>query len=97
MDIVNVDVVDRFARRHRDVAQRLEGWKYQVTNARWSTPHDAQREMSGVTPIGGRRLIFNIKGNQYRIVAVVNYVFGTVRVRFIGKHSEYDDIQAKEV
>ena len=97
MDIVNVDVVDRFARRHRDVAQRLEGWKDQVTNARWSTPHDAQREMSGVTPIGGRRLIFNIKGNQYRIVAVVNYVFGTVRVRFIGKHSEYDDIEAKEV
>ena len=53
--------------------------------------------MSGVTPIGGRRLIFNIKGNQYRIVAVVNYVFGTVRVRFIGDHSEYDDIEAKEV
>ena len=68
-----------------------------MTRASWSTPHDAQREMSGVTPIGGRRLIFNIKGNQYRIVAVVNYVFGTVRVRFIGKHSEYDDIEAKEV
>ena len=97
MDIVNVEVVERFARRHRDVAQRLEGWQDQVTNARWSTPHDVQREMSGVTPIGGCRLIFNIKGNQYRIVAVVNYVFGTVRVRFIGKHSEYDDIEAKEV
>ena len=97
MDIVNVEVVDRFARRHRDVAQRLEDWKEQVTNARWSTPHDAEREMSGARRIGNRRLIFNIKGNNYRLVASVNYQLGTVRVRFLGTHAAYDDIRAREV
>ncbi len=89
MDIVNVEVVDRFARRHRDVAQRLEGWKYQVTNARWSTPHDAEREASGVRRIGNRRLIFNIKGNQYRIIAEVDYGSGTLQVLFVGRHDDY--------
>ena len=68
-----------------------------MTDARWSTPHDAQREMSGVTPIGGRRLIFNIKGNNYRLVALVNYQLGTVKIRFFGSHAEYDDIEATEV
>ena len=97
MDIVNIEVVDRFARRHRDAKRSLDRWKVLVTNARWSTPHDAEREMSGVTPIGGRRLVFKIKGNDYRLVALVNYQLGTVQVRFLGTHAAYDDIKAKEV
>lgn len=89
MDIVNVDVVDRFARRHRDVAQRLERWKTDVTRASWSTPHEAEREASGVRRVGNRRLIFNIKGNQYRIIAEVDYRSGTLQVLFIGRHDDY--------
>ena len=89
MDIVNVEVVDRFARRHRDVAQRLERWKTDVARASWSTPHDAEREGSGLRRIRNRRLIFNIKGNQYRIIAEVDYESGTLQVLFIGRHDDY--------
>ena len=97
MRITNISEVERYRRRYRDAAARLNLWKEQVSEASWSTPHDAQREMPGVTPIGGGRLIFNIKGNHYRLVAFVNYELGTVHVRFFGTHAEYDEITAKEV
>ena len=95
--ITNISEVARYGRRYRGAAERLKLWQEQVTEAKWSTPHDAQREMSGVTPIGGRRLVFKIKGNHYRLVAFVNYELGTVHIRFFGTHAEYDDIEAKEV
>ena len=97
MDIVNVEVVDRFARHHRRAKRSLDRWKVLVTNARWSTRHDAEREISGARGIGNRRLTFKIKGNDYRLVALVNYQLGTVQVRFLGTHAAYDDIDAKEV
>ena len=53
--------------------------------------------MTGVRRIRNRRLIFNIKGNDYRVVAVVNYELGTLRIRFWGTHAEYDEIEAEEV
>ena len=95
--ITNISEVEKFARHHSDAAKHIRRWRDRVLDARWESPHDLDREMTGVRRIRNRRLIFKIKGNDYRVVAVVNYELGTLRIRFWGTHAEYDKIEAEEV
>lgn len=95
--ITNPKVLNDFVRRHRDTDARLRDWKEMVRLANWKTPHEVIDHWTGVTILGDGRLIFNIKGNQYRLVAKVDYVAGTLEIRFIGTHASYDDINPKGV
>jgi mRNA interferase HigB len=60
-------------------------------------PTDITAQFTTATILKGRRVVFNIKGNDYRLVAAVAYRFGAVYVKFIGTHSEYDRIDADTV
>ena len=97
MDIVNLRVVQRFARRHVEYVNDLERWAHLVASKHWRSPHEAERTMSGVKHIGRNRLVFRVHSNRLRIVAKVNYISGTLEVRFVGNHKEYDSINATEV
>jgi mRNA interferase HigB len=77
--------------RHADAEQQLRAWLAETKKADWNVPEDILSQYSNARIIGNRA-IFNIKGNDYRLVVAVRYDKGLVFVRFVGTHAEYDRI-----
>jgi len=81
-----------------NAAQRsYEAWLAIVLAEQWRTPIDVKRGHPKSTILKRGRTVFNIKANDYRLVALINYAAGTVEVRFFGSHREYDQIDAETV
>jgi mRNA interferase HigB len=79
---------------HPQAEQPLKRWHDYVQKAEWSSPADVKRDYATADTLPGNRVVFNIGGNNYRIVAKLEYRFQDVYVRFIGTHAEYDRIDA---
>jgi len=75
----------------------LKAWYAEAKHATWQTPQDIKNRYRSASFPGNNRVVFNICGNKYRLVAFVQYRFKTVLIRFIGTHAEYDRIDAKEI
>ena len=82
---------------HRDAEQPLRAWFAEAKKADWKQPADILRQYSNSRVLGKNRAVFNIKGNDYRLVVIVRYDKGSVFVRFVGTHAEYDKIDALTV
>lgn len=82
---------------HADVRLPLRAWFADVTKVTWNGPEDIKARYASASFVGNDRVIFNIKGNEYRIIVAVKYRFFAVYIRFIGTHAEYDKIDAETV
>ena len=80
-----------------DAKAALEAWHDEVVKAIWLTPHDIKQHMRSASICGNNRVVFNIAGNKYRLIAEIQYQAGIVWVKFIGSHAEYDKINAETV
>jgi mRNA interferase HigB len=80
-----------------DAKKPLEAWYTDAKQSTWKNPNEIKRVYRNASVVGNNRVVFNIKGNDYRLVAAVNYSFGIVYVRFIGTHSQYDKIDAVKI
>lgn len=80
-----------------EAEQPLRAWFHEVKNARWNHPNDIKRQYAHASIVGNNRVVFNIKGNTFRLVVAVDYNFKIVFIRFIGTHAEYDKIDAKTI
>jgi mRNA interferase HigB len=80
-----------------DAEQPLRAWVHIVKAADWSRPTDVKEVFRSADILSNGRVIFNISGNKYRLVAAVHYRGKRVFVRFIGTHREYDDIDVRTV
>ena len=75
----------------------LERW-YELTKAaQWSSFADIRQDVNSVDAVGNQHYVFNIRGNQYRLVVVIKFVMGYVFIRFVGSHEEYDKIDAATI
>lgn len=74
--------------------QQLKSWYQEAESANWRTPRDIKKEYPSASVITNNRIVFNIKGNQFRLIVKINYNFGMVWIRFIGTHQQYDKINA---
>ncbi len=83
--------------KHSDVESALEAWYQDVSRAAWKTPNDVTHIYPNASIIAGNRIIFNIKGNQYRLIVAVSYTTGIVYIRFVGSHQEYDKVDAATI
>ena len=92
MIITNDEVLDEFTNRYRNATDVFARWKTSVEGSAWTTPLEAQQTMTGVRSLGHGRLVFNIGGTNYRLVADVDYVMKELIIRFIGTHAQYDRI-----
>jgi mRNA interferase HigB len=72
-------------------------WLYLVTRAEWRTPDDVKAAYPKASILKASRVVFNIKGNDYRLIARLQYQAGIVAIRFFGTHAEYDDTDAETV
>ena len=76
---------------------QYEAWLDIVTRANWRTPEDIKASYPKASILKSSRVVFNINGNDYRLVAAVQYRAGVLAIRFFGTHAEYDRIDAETV
>ena len=86
-----------FWKKHEDCEEQLKAWHDEAEEAKWITPGDIKRAYPSASLLTGNRVVFNVKGNTYRLIVRINYKFGMVWIRFIGTHAEYDKINANEI
>jgi mRNA interferase HigB len=82
---------------HRDVEEPLRAWYDEATKADWKQPADIKAQYRSASVLKNRRVVFNIKGNDYRLVVAISYKLQIVYVKFIGTHKQYDEIDAQTV
>jgi mRNA interferase HigB len=86
-----------FWEEHADARQPLQVWYSDAKHSLWKSPSDIKTVYRNASFVGKDRVVFNIKGNDYRLVAAVQYNNGIVFIRFVGTHQEYDRIDAATV
>jgi mRNA interferase HigB len=75
----------------------LETWYARAKHANWQTPADVKAAYGDASILKSGRVVFNIGGNKFRLVTGINYRSGTVYVKFVGTHQEYDQINAETI
>lgn len=93
MKIIYPERIEEFADRHPDAKAALERWSAVVKAATWKHHADLKKDFPSADYVGNNRYVFNIKGNNYRTVVMLVFFAGTVAIRFIGTHKEYDKIK----
>ena len=82
---------------YKDSKQSLRAWYQEAKKANWKTPADIKHHYRNASFLANNRVVFNIKGNDYRLVVAIKYEFQIVYIRFVGTHKQYDKINAEEV
>ncbi len=82
---------------YSDSEASLRSWYHDVKNSIWRNSNDLKLQYKNASIIGDGRVVFNIKGNSYRLVVAIDYDFQVVFIRFIGTHKQYDKIDAKTI
>ena len=75
----------------------LNAWFHEVRKARWSSSADVKRRYATASIVTAERIVFNIKGNSYRLIVAVDFEKQIVWIKWIGSHRDYDDIDARSV
>jgi mRNA interferase HigB len=86
-----------FWERHPDAEQALKAWYHDAKQAEWTSPYDIRQMYATASIVANNRVVFNIRGNHYRLVVAINYAYQVVYIRFIGTHPEYDQIDAATI
>ena len=97
MRIISRKALRDFWESHTDAQQALQAWYADVKHATWKTPAEIKREYRSASFVSHNRVVFNIKGNKYRVIVAVQYKFQLVYIRFVGTHQEYDQVDAATV
>jgi mRNA interferase HigB len=97
MRIISKRTLVEFYNKYPEAKTALEVWHSNVKNATWNTPADIKRQYASASFLKDNRVVFNIKGNDYRLIVHVDYKRGIIRVKFVGTHQEYDKINAEEI
>jgi mRNA interferase HigB len=79
------------------VKAALDAWFDEVKKAQWSSTADVKRSYATASIVTAERIVFNVKGNTYRLVVAVDFEKGIVRIKWIGTHKDYDRIDVREV
>ena len=101
--VIGTDTVEAYFRSragHRGIKaarSQYNAWLAIAGAADWKTPEDVKKAHPKASVLKGGRVVFNIKANDYRLIALVQYVDGVLMIRFFGSHEEYDSIDAETV
>jgi len=97
MRVIAVKTLKDFWLKHKDAEQPLRAWFAEAKKANWQKPADIIKQYRSASILKNNRAVFNIKGNDYRLIIAINYNFNVIYIRFIGTHKEYDKINAEEI
>lgn len=98
MRVVKRKVIEDFGKKHPEASSSLERWYKLTRSGTWNTPDDVKQDFgTTIDFVGNDRAIFNIKGNEFRLIVEINYRKQAVFIRFLDTHKEYDKIDASTV
>ena len=82
---------------HEDSRVALERWYEIVENAKWENFADIRKDFPSADFVGNQHYVFNIRGNNYRLVVVIKFTIGRIYIRFVGTHEDYDKIDCANI
>ena len=97
MRVIAKKILRDFWESHSDCEQQLKAWYQETSKAEWLGPKQVKLDYPSASFLTDNRVVFNIKGNHYRLIVRINYDYQMVWIRFIGTHAEYDKINAKTI
>lgn len=97
MRVIAISTLREFWVKHPQAETPLRSWYADASSANWKTPADIKATHRNASFVGSNRVVFNIKGNDYRLIVAVHFNRGMMFIRFVGTHSEYDAINAGKV
>lgn len=97
MRIVSRKKVVDYYTKHSTSKVALEDWYKKISKAKWVNLNQLKNDFLSADYVGNHRVVFNIKGNDFRLVVIIIYASQKVYVRWIGTHAEYDKIDVKEI
>jgi mRNA interferase HigB len=97
MRVISRRALREFWRRHPRAEGPLRTWYAIAHRSEWRGPADVKRDYQSASFRAGSRVVFNIKGNDYRLVAAIRYDKAIVFIRFVGTHAQYDRIDAATI
>jgi len=95
--IIAKKILRDFWEIHPDIEQQLKAWYQETSKADWKSPGDIKLEYPSASFLTDNRVVFNIKGNHYRLIVKISYDYQMIWIRFIGTHADYDKINAKTI
>jgi len=95
--VIAKKILREFWEKHNDCEQQLKAWFQEASKAEWTTPNEIKSDYPSASIVGNDRIVFNIKGNAYRLIVKINFDYQMVLIRFIGTHAEYDKINVKTI
>jgi mRNA interferase HigB len=103
MIVIGTEIVERYFAAHRGARgmraarSQYDVWLTISRRAQWRNPEDVKSSHPRASILKGGRVVFNIKGNDYRLIAELQYQAGVLVIRFFGSHAEYDHVNAETV
>jgi mRNA interferase HigB len=95
--VIAKKILREFWEIHSDCEQQLKSWYRETCKAEWKNPNEIKIEYPSASILNNNRVVFNIKGNSYRIIVKINFEYEMVWIRFVGTHAEYDKINANTI
>ncbi|MDR2233771.1 MAG: type II toxin-antitoxin system HigB family toxin [Tannerella sp.] len=90
MKIWEKEILNKFAIKHASISNSLQYWIEFVEEADWKSHNEIKRDFPSADYIGNGQYVFNIQGNNFRVVANVVFASGILKIRYIGTHADYD-------
>jgi mRNA interferase HigB len=97
MRILSRSTLRAFWETHSDAEEALKTWYDEASRVNWRSPADIKAVHRNASIIANNRVVFNIKGNKYRLIVAIRYDIGVIFIRFIGTHAEYDKVDAETI
>ena len=90
MEIRGLHLLEDFKQSHADCRGALDSWRKEVEKVRWANSHEIKQRYASASFLSESRVVFNLKGNRYRLALEVAYTRGVVLIVWVGTHAEYD-------
>ncbi|PJA99523.1 MAG: addiction module toxin RelE [Ignavibacteriales bacterium CG_4_9_14_3_um_filter_30_11] len=97
MRIISRRTLTNYWERNPETEQALKSWFDEVSNALWTSPNELKEQYCNASIITSKRVVFNIKGNNYRLAVDIEYRIGIVFIVWIGAHKEYDKLNVRKI
>lgn len=97
MRIISRKTLVEYWQKCPETEQPLKAWYQEAKAAEWASPQDIKDQYRSASIVANNRVVFNIKGNAYRLVVAVAYSAGNIFIKFVGSHQEYDQIDVGTV
>jgi len=97
MRIIARNTLINYWGNYPEVEQSLKSWYDEVLNANWKSPNELKKQFRNASVVTNKRVVFNIKGNSYRLIVDIEYRIGIIFIVWVGTHKKYDKVNVKEI